>query len=152
MPRKHNDLFGQIAAFQALREAARRALLGKRRKPGAAAFQAGLERELLRLERQLLSATYKPGRYLELHVRDPKPRMVSAAPFRDRVVHHAVHEVVAPIFEPGFIDHSFANRTGKGTHAAIRVAGRALGWGRRALPQFCQIHPTSLPFPPAHLR
>ncbi len=121
MPRKHNDLFGQIAAFQALREAARRALLGKRRKPGAAAFQAGLERELLRLERQLLSATYKPGRYLELHVRDPKPRMVSAAPFRDRVVHHAVHDVVAPLFDQGFIDHSFANRTGKGTHAAVRA-------------------------------
>jgi len=121
VPRKHHNLFGRIASFQALREAARRAFLGKRRKPGAAAFQAGLERELLRLERQLLSAIYKPGRYLEIQVHDPKPRMVSAAPFRDRVVHHAVHEVIAPLFESGFIEHSFANRTGKGTHAAVRT-------------------------------
>ena len=45
--------------------------------------------------------------------------MVSAAPFRDRVVHHALCAVVAPIFERGFIDHSYANRKGKGTHRAI---------------------------------
>jgi RNA-directed DNA polymerase len=84
--RKHDNLFGQIATFQSLRAAARRALIGKRRKPGAAAFQAGLEREILRLERQLQSGTYRPGKYLELRVHDPKPRLVSAAPFRDRAL------------------------------------------------------------------
>jgi len=121
VPRKHDNLFAQIATFQSLRAAARRALIGKRRKPGAASFQAGLEREILRLERQLQSGTYRPGTYLELKVHDPKLRLVSAAPFRDRVVHHAVHDVIQPIFENGFIANSFANRTGKGTHAAIRV-------------------------------
>ena len=49
---------------------------------------------------------------------------MSAAPFRDRVVHHALCAVVEPIFEAGFIDHSFANRTGKGTHSAIEVYER----------------------------
>ena len=124
MPQRHDHLFERIASFQALRCAARRAFLGKRRKPGAASFQAGLERELLCLERELSTATYRPGRYLEIEVRDPKRRLVSAAPFRDRVVHHAVHDVVAPLFERGFIGNSFANRKVKGTHAAIRTYER----------------------------
>ena len=119
MPRKHTDLFGQVANFRALCDAAQRAVRGKRSKPGAAAFMAKLETECLRLERELLGGSYRTGRYVEIHVRDPKPRTVSAAPFRDRVVHHALFAVINPLFERGFIDDSFANRVGKGTHAAV---------------------------------
>ncbi len=119
MPKRHDDLFDGIADFQALRAAALRAVKGKRRKPGAAAMLARLEPTLLRLERSLKDGTWRPGRYTEIEVTDPKRRIVSAAPIADRVVHHAVHAVVAPIFERGFIDHSFANRIGRGTHAAI---------------------------------
>ena len=131
MPKRYDDLFGQIANFQALRDAARLAVLGKRKKPGASAFMANFEREIIRLERQLLAGcdqqasqqmqdgTYRPGRYVVIKVHDPKERMVSAAPFRDRVVHHALCAVVYPIFEASFIGNSFANRTGKGTHMAI---------------------------------
>lgn len=119
MPRRHDALFERIAGFGALHAAASRAIAGKRRKPGAAAFQANLERELLRLEAQLRDGSYRSGRYLELVVRDPKRRVVSAAPFRDRVVHHALVAVIGPVFERGFIDHSYANRVGKGTHRAI---------------------------------
>ena len=119
MPRRHDDLFDRIASFQALRSAARLAVRGKRRKPGAAAFMARLEPELLRLERELREGSWRPGRYIEIEVRDPKPRLVSAAPFRDRVVHHALYAVIAPIFEAGFTDDSFANRVGYGTHRAI---------------------------------
>ena len=121
MPRRHNDLFSQIASFAALHAAARRAVRGKRRKPGAASFLVNLEGELLRLERQLQDGTYRPGRYVAFEVNDPKKRIVSAAPFRDRVVHHALCAIVEPIFEAGFIDNTFANRTGKGTHRAIEV-------------------------------
>ena len=118
-PKLHDGLFEGIANFQALRAAAKRAVLGKRRKPGAAAFYANLEREILRLERELQDGTYRPGRYVEILVRDPKERLVSAAPFRDRVVHHALCAVVCPISEAGFIANSYANRAGKGTHRAI---------------------------------
>ena len=113
------DLFAGIANFAALHAAYRKAVAGKRKKPGAAAFAANLEPNLLRLERQLLDGSWRPGRYVEIAVCDPKPRIVSAAPFRDRVVHHAVYAVVAPLFETGFIHHSYANREGKGTHRAI---------------------------------
>jgi RNA-directed DNA polymerase len=119
MPRRHDDLFGGIASFPRLHAAARRAIKGKRRKPGGAAFMADLETELLQLERELTAKTYQPGRYVAFEVHDPKRRMVSAAPFRDRVVHHALYEVVGPIFESGFIHDSYANRLGKGTHRAV---------------------------------
>ncbi|HEY1243989.1 MAG TPA: RNA-directed DNA polymerase [Hyphomicrobiaceae bacterium] len=124
MPRRHDSLFGDIASFEALDHAVRRAVRGKRKKPGAASFFAVLEDELLTLERQLLDGTYRPGRYVAFEVNDPKPRIVSAAPFRDRVVHHALCAVVCPIFQVGFIGHTFANRAGKGTHRAIDVYER----------------------------
>ena len=121
MAKRHTDLFARIATFSALRAAAKKAILGKRKKPGASAFMAGLEREILRLERELSGRTYRPGRYVEIEVHDPKKRLVSAAPFRDRVVRHALCAVIEPIFEAGFIDNTFANRTGKGTHRAIEL-------------------------------
>lgn len=119
MARRHDVLFSQIANFEALRIAARKAMRGKRKKSGASMFQFQLEKELVRLERELGDGTYRTGRYVEIQLTDPKKRLVSAAPFRDRVVQHALMAVVAPIFEVGFIGNSFANRIGKGTHRAI---------------------------------
>ena len=119
MPRKHGNLFDGIASFPALLTAALLAAKGKRAKPGVAAFLANLEKEVLRLERQLKDGSYRPGRYKKIEVFDPKHRIVSAAPFRDRVVHHAFCSVCEPIFERGFIHDSYANRRGKGTHRAV---------------------------------
>ena len=119
MPRKTHDLFDAIASFPALRAAALAAAAGKRAKPGAAAFLANLEKEVLRLERELESGRYRPGRYKTIDIFDPKHRVVSAAPFRDRVVHHAFCGVCEPLFERGFIHDSYANRKGKGTHRAV---------------------------------
>ena len=119
MPVKHRNLYDSIASFPALLEAARRAARGKRGKPGVAAFLANLEKEILRLERELRGGRYRPGRYRTIEIFDPKHRVVSAAPFRDRVVHHAFCAVCEPIFERGFIHDSYANRKGKGTHRAV---------------------------------
>ena len=119
MPRRKHGLFDGIASFAALRAAALRAASGKRSKPGVAAFLANLETEALRLERELGSGRYRPGRYTKIEIFDPKHRMVSAAPFRDRVVHHAFCAVCEPVFERGFVHDSYANRVGKGTHRAV---------------------------------
>ncbi len=62
---------------------------------------------------------WAPGAYYSFYIRDPKKRLVSAAPFRDRVVHHALCRVTEPLFERAFIGDSYANRKGKGTHAAV---------------------------------
>lgn len=124
MSKRQSDLFDQIVSFSALRRAAKAAIRGKRRNPGPAAFTAGLESELLHLVDDLKSQRYRPGKYVEIEIFDPKHRIVSAAPFRDRVVHHALMTVVAPLFERGFIHHSYANRKGKGTHRAIKTYER----------------------------
>ncbi len=119
MARNPHDLFDAITNFSALVAASRRAARGKWNKPGAAAFLANLETEVLRLERELTTGRYRPGRYTTIEIFDPKHRVVSAAPFRDRVVHHALCAVCEPIFERGFIFDSYANRRGKGTHRAV---------------------------------
>lgn len=124
MPRRHDGLFSAIANFRSLRRSALKAVKGKRGKPGAAAFLADLERECLRLERQLQDGTYRPGEYVKIEVWDPKHRIVSAAPFRDRVVHHALCAVIAPMFEAGFNANTFANRLGKGTHRGVETFER----------------------------
>jgi RNA-directed DNA polymerase len=110
MPRRETEIFDEFTNFGALRAAAKRAVRGKRRKPGASAFFANLETEILRLERELREGRYRPGAYMMIRVSDPKERIVSAAPFRDRVVHHAVCATIQPIFERGFIANSFASR------------------------------------------
>lgn len=124
MPKRHDNLYEGIASFKALTAAACRAARGKRSKPGAATFVSNFEGEALALSRKLFEGSYRPGRYFAFEVTEPKKRIVSAAPFRDRVVHHALCNVVCPIFEAGFIDNTFANRRFKGTHRAIEVYER----------------------------
>jgi RNA-directed DNA polymerase len=100
----------------------RRARKGKRGRPEVAAFEWNLEAELIRLQQELASRTYRPGKYRSFYIHEPKRRLISAAPFRDRVVHHALCQWMAPIFEPRFVAESFANRIGKGTHRALDLA------------------------------
>ncbi|SPE40807.1 conserved hypothetical protein [Candidatus Sulfopaludibacter sp. SbA3] len=57
---------------------------------------------------------------------EAKPRLISAAPFRDRVVHHALTQVLEPAFERRFTKDSYACRTGMGVHKAVERAKRAV--------------------------
>jgi retron-type reverse transcriptase len=113
-------LFFRITSFANLLAAARRAQRGKRYRPDVLAFHANLEAELLLLQQQLRSFSYQPGPYRRFTIRDPKPRLISAAPYRDRVVHHALCAVIVPPIERGFHPGSFANRRGFGSHRALR--------------------------------
>ena len=70
----------------------------------------------------LRARTYRPGAYTHFFIHEPKRRLISAAPFRDRVVHHALCNLIEPIFERAFIADSYANRLGKGTHRAFNRA------------------------------
>lgn len=116
----HHHLYPEVCAFENLLLATRRAERSKRFQDTVGRFHTHLEAELLRLRRELLDKTYTPGGYREKFITQPKRRMISAAPFRDRVVHHAVCRVVMPLFERKMIHDLYSNRAGKGTHAAIR--------------------------------
>jgi retron-type reverse transcriptase len=113
------SLFQQVTAWENLLLAYRKAARGKRRKVSAAAFEHQLADRLIRLQAELTDGTYNPGAYVHFTIHDPKTRRISAAPFRDRVVHHALCNVIEPIMEARFFRHSYANRAGKGTHAAV---------------------------------
>ncbi len=112
-------LFPHITDFPNLLLAARKAQKGKRFEQAVARFNLQVEKELILLQEELEADLYKPQGYFSFHIYDPKPRMISAAPYRDRVVHHALCHIIAPILENSMIDDTFANRKGKGTHAAI---------------------------------
>jgi retron-type reverse transcriptase len=112
-------MYESIASFSALHPAFLRARRGKRKTAEVAQFELNLEGELFQLERELLSQTWQPGGYRSFYLTDSKRRLISAAPFRDRVVHHALMAQLDPLFVPTFHPHSFANQKGKGTHLAL---------------------------------
>jgi retron-type reverse transcriptase len=120
MPKTYRHLYEQMITFPHLLAAYYKARRGKRRRPDVAAFEFRCEDHLHRLAAELLDETYRPGVYRSFRVvENGKERVISAAPFRDRVVHHALCAVLEPIWEPRFIHDSYASRPGKGTHAAL---------------------------------
>jgi len=128
MVKRYANLYPQVTTFENLYLAYRKAAKGKRGQAAVAAFEFDLERNLFDLQAELEAQTYTPGAYTSFYIREAKRRLVSAAPFRDRVVHHALCNVIEPLFERTFIGDSYANRKGKGTHAAL---DRAQTFARR---------------------
>jgi retron-type reverse transcriptase len=118
------SLYDQICSFENLYLAYRKARKGKRGKPAVAKFEFDQEKELLRLQAGLLDESWQPGAYHSFSIHDPKKRLIAAASFPDRVVHHALCNVIEPIFERRFVFDSYANRVGKGTHRAILRASQ----------------------------
>lgn len=113
------NVFQQICSFGNLYSAYLKARRGKRYRMYAVGFERRLEETLLQLRDDLSDGTYSPGAYRAFYIHEPKKRLISAAPFRDRVVHHAVIDVLEPLFDRSLISDTFACRRGKGTHAAI---------------------------------
>lgn len=122
--RRSHTLFDEFTSFASLRTAYSRARRAGRTRRGTREFDFDLETSLLALGDELRTGTWRPGPYRSFYVTEPKRRLVSAAPFRDRVVHHALVAALEPMFERRFIFDSYANRRSKGTHAAIDRAHR----------------------------
>ncbi len=118
--KRFGNLYSRIIEFENILTSAKIAERGKRFRENVLDFNYNLERELLRLQIELANKTYQPGAYRTFYIKQPKHRMISAAPYRDRVVHHALCNVIVPIIEPTFIGDSYANRVGFGTHRALR--------------------------------
>lgn len=112
-------MFPRVVAWENLLVAYRKAARGKRGRAPAATLEFQLADRLLELQTELVNETYRPGTYRHFTIHEPKRRLISAAPFRDRVVHHALCNVIEPLFEARFHPHSYANRAGKGTHRAV---------------------------------
>ncbi len=123
-----NNLWQQVVTFDNLLLAHRKARLGKQRKYSVAKFTLNLESELFNLQQQLLNGSYQPGKYRLFTIYERKPRTIAAAPFRDRVIHHALINIIEPLLDKRFIYDSYACRQQKGVHKAI---ARYQNWARR---------------------
>jgi hypothetical protein len=126
----YKNLYPKIYEFENLYRAYRAARRAKRAQVSVASFEFDWEHNLLELQTELREQTYRPGAYDNFYIYEPKRRLVSAAPFRDRVARsdHALCNVIEPIWEARFIASSFACRVGKGTHQAM---DQCQTWTRR---------------------
>lgn len=114
------SLIEQIYALDNLYLASKKAMRGKKSTPAVAKFWMREDEEIFRIHQQLKSGSYPFGYYTEFEINDKGVlRKISAAPFRDRVVHHAIMNVIEPLFEKSFIYDTYANRKGKGVSAAL---------------------------------
>ena len=112
--KRYGNLFEKIISYENLIKAGCNASKGKRFRNNVMDFNREFIPNICSIRNQLIQDTYKPGKYRTFTIYDNKKRYISAAPYRDRVVHHALCNIIMPIFEKTFIGNTFANRKGKG--------------------------------------
>nr|AQS34861.1 hypothetical protein [uncultured archaeon] len=118
--KRYDSLYSPLCSYENLELAYRKARKHKTTKDYVLDFEKDLENNILLLHSELLLHCYNPKPLVTFIVRDPKTRKISKSDFRDRVVHHALCNIIEPIFEKSFIYDSYANRKGKGAHKALK--------------------------------
>ena len=105
--KRFKNLWQQIISFENLYLASRKAQKSKRFRDNVLEFNDQIENNLFQLQHELETKTYQPGEYHTFRIYDPKPRLISAAPYRDRIVHHALCNIIIPLMEKSFIYDSY---------------------------------------------
>lgn len=118
--KRYNHLYSKICDVDNLEAAWRRVRLGKRYDKEVLRFGYDTLGNIIYLYNELIWKRYKIGQYREFIIKDPKERLIQYLPLRDRVVQQALHQVIEPIFDNGFIFDNYACRKGKGTHRAMK--------------------------------
>lgn len=113
-------MYERLCNLEHLFAAHKLAQLDNRYKRKVCAFTFSLEENLLRLRYELIQGRYIPRPYTYFTLHDPKTRSIAAPDFRDRIVQHALVSIIQPLFEKQFIYDSYACRTNKGTHLAVK--------------------------------
>ncbi|PRH82829.1 reverse transcriptase [Arenimonas caeni] len=111
---------GREVSLRSLHAAWQEARRGKQPSVNQLRFDAQWIDGLLQLQAELSAAAWSPRPSTCFIAARPKAREIHAPDFADRVVHHWLVPQLEAIYEPTFIHDSFANRRGKGTHAAVR--------------------------------
>jgi RNA-directed DNA polymerase len=112
-------LFEDIISAETLLLAWQEFIKGKRNKSDVQRFSANLIDNILQLHNDLANKTYKHGNYHNFNISDPKPRRISKASVRDRLLHYGVYRILYPFFDQAFIYDSYSCRVNKGTHKAV---------------------------------
>lgn len=116
----HKNVYHEVYNFKNLVLAFKKARKGKTKKDYVVRFEENLRDNLKQLKFELMTLTYKPLPLKTFILRDPKTRKISKSAFRDRVIHHALCNIIEPIFDKTFIYDSCANRKGRGTLSALK--------------------------------
>ena len=115
----YRKLYPKLYDYENLFLAYKKARKGKTKKLYVIEFESNLQNNLLQLQKELIERTYQPEPIVIVVIRDPKTRKIGKAAFRDRVIHHALVNILHPIFDPMFISDNFASRKEKGHHLAL---------------------------------
>lgn len=122
-----NNLYVQICSPENLRLADFKASKGKRRQRGVRAHRRKQEENLQLLNQMLVNKTYRTSPYQTFKIYEPKERTIFRLPyFPDRITHHAVMNVLEPVFMGVFTADTYSCIKRKGIHAASRSLRRAL--------------------------
>ena len=122
MGKRYKNLLEQITNIDNIRLAYKKAVKGGNRYTVShLRFKENLEANLYLIQEQIKHDIYKHGEYHTFKVYEPKERVISSLPFKDRVVQHAINNIVEPIFEKGFYKTSYACRKNKGTHKGVKA-------------------------------
>lgn len=120
MPKTYHNIYPQVYNLNNLILAWRKARKGKTKKLYVKEFEQNLIENLLLIHEELKNQTYSPRKLKIFILRDPKTRKISKSAFRDRIVQHAIIQILEPIFDKSFIYDSCANRKGKGNLFALK--------------------------------
>lgn len=120
MAKTYNNLYEELISLNNLMFAWGKARKGKTKKEYVREFESNLRENILNLHEELKNFSYNPKPLISFILRDPKTRKISKSDFRDRIVHHAIFNILEPIFNKTFIYDSCANRVGKGNLFALK--------------------------------
>lgn len=135
MPRRSSLSLSDVADINNLTLAFARSAKSKRRRPEVLQFERRLSTHLNQLGEEIRELSVPVGKFLQFKIFDPKPRVIHAPCFRERVLHHAMMAKMGPILDRSMVDDSFACRAGKGGLAAVHRAEHHL----RRYPFFVKI-------------
>lgn len=121
-----NDLYDKICSLENIQAAYKNAKKHKKNSYGARLFDKNLEMNLLKLHSELTEQTYKTGKYFVFIKRTPKVREIHRLDFRHRVVHHAIMNVLEPIWVNLFTSNTYSCIKNKGIHACLKDLKRDL--------------------------
>jgi len=149
MAKTYKNLWPRIIDWPTLIAAWEKTAKGRHRQRDVIAFRANLEPNLIELQESLIHKTYRTGPYHRFFIYEPKKREIASLPIKDRIVQHALTIVIEPIFEAGFIDQSFACRTGKGAHKGADAVQKYIREVKREHGSVCALKADILKYFPS---
>lgn len=129
------NLYTKIYDLDNLYLAYSKAKTGKSKSKGVIQFESDLDNNILRIQKELIEQTYITSEYNVFTIRDPKERTIYSLPFRDRVVQHAIMNIIESLWTSVFISHSYSSIKGKGIHGAWKHIRRDMK--NRKQTQYC---------------